>query len=213
LRSERDDGIVVVEARKSSREMGRAYGARQARRRTGQMTTAEYLQTPETNEPRELAYGVLRVAESPTVMHQRVVRQLLLALWPFVERERLGEVWCAPLDVILDLDAALVVQPDLLYVARDSATYVSDRLYGPPDLAIEVLSPRPRIGNVEERVGWFARYGVRECWLVSLDRKEVAVLTLGPGGVLKQTVHAGADPIATAVLPGLRLKPIDVLGS
>jgi Uma2 family endonuclease len=176
------------------------------------MTTAEYLQTPETNEPRELAYGVLRVAESPTVMHQRVVRRLLLALAPFVERERLGEVWCAPLDVILDFDSGLVVQPDLLFVARESATYVSDRLYGPPDLAIEVLSPRPRIGNVQERIGWFAQYGVRECWLVSLDRREVAVLTLRPGGVAEHTVYSGADIIQTGVLPGLRLKPIEVLG-
>jgi hypothetical protein len=31
------------------------------------MTTLEYLHTPETVLPRELAYGVLRVADSPVV--------------------------------------------------------------------------------------------------------------------------------------------------
>lgn len=176
------------------------------------MTTAEYLQTPETNEPRELAYGELRVAESPTVMHQRVVRELVLALAPFARQGGRGEVWCAPLDVILDFDAGLVVQPDVLFVARHNLSLVSDRVYGAPDLVVEVLSPRPRIGDLQERIGWFAKYGVRECWLVRLQPKEVAVLTLGPGGVLEQTVHSGADPVATAVLEGLRVTPIEILG-
>ena len=37
---------------------------------------------------------------------------------------------------------------------------------GAPDLVIEVLSPMPRVGRIEDRLKWFAQYGVRECWLV-----------------------------------------------
>ena len=176
------------------------------------MTTAEYLQTPETVLPRELAYGVLRVADSPTVPHQRVVGELHLALAPFVKDRRLGELLLAPMDVVLDFDAALVVQPDLLFVAADRREIVKDRVYGAPDLVIEVLSPQPRVGRLDERLGWFARYGVRECWLVNLPTRQVSVLALTQLGVAGRSLASGAQPIASGVFPDLSLTPQQIFG-
>ncbi|MBK9241221.1 MAG: Uma2 family endonuclease [Acidobacteria bacterium] len=66
-----------------------------------------------------------------------------------------------------DRAQALVLQPDLLFVSASRGDIVTDRIHGAPDLVIEVLSPRPRIGELDERVGWFARYGVREIWLAT----------------------------------------------
>ncbi len=115
------------------------------------MTTIEYLQTPETVLPRELAFGVLRVADSPVVRHQRVVRDLTIALTAFARAHRLGEVLPAPMDVILDHDANLVVQPDLLFVSAERSEIVADRIYGAPDLVVEVLSPQLAGGRVARR--------------------------------------------------------------
>jgi Uma2 family endonuclease len=176
------------------------------------MTTAEYLQTPETVLPRELAFGVLRVAESPVVMHQRVVRDLTIALTHFTRERRLGEVLPAPMDVILDRDANLVVQPDIVFVAAARAGIVADRIYGAPDLAVEVLSPHPRIGDLHERIGWFARYGVKECWLVDLQRRQVAVLALEAGRIAGRGLFAGHESLESAVLPDLPLSPSDLFG-
>jgi Uma2 family endonuclease len=176
------------------------------------MTTAEYLQTPETVIPQELIFGALRVAEAPTTSHQRVVLDLALAIAPFVRRRQLGELFLAPMDVVLDFDAALVVQPDLLFVSRARAHIVSDRVYGAPDLAIEVLSPHCRIGALAERVNWFARYGVKECWLARLPQQELSVLTLGVDGVQAETTYSGANQIRSAVLSDLELAPLDIFG-
>lgn len=176
------------------------------------MTTAEYLATPETVLPRELAYGALRVADAPTTLHQRVVLDFALALAPYVRERQLGEVLLAPTDVILDAAAALVVQPDLIFVSLERSHIVGDRIDGAPDLAIEVLSPHPRIGQLEERVGWFAKYGVRECWLADTVDKSIVVLTLDSRGVAGRTMHRGADPIQTRVIEGLRITPLSVLG-
>ena len=175
------------------------------------MTTSEYLQTEETVLPRELAYGILRVADSPSAMHQRVVRELTVALTLFARERGSGEVLPAPMDVILDFDAALVVQPDLLFVTDNRGDIVRDRIYGAPDLVIEVLSPHPRIGRLEERIGWFAKYGVRECWLVDLPARAVAVLLLGAGGVAERRVFTGDQPIASHVLAGLSVTPAAIL--
>lgn len=176
------------------------------------MTTAEYLQTDETVLPRELAYGVLRVADSPTVTHQRTVGELYLKLAPFVRERGLGEVLLAPMDVVLDYDAALVVQPDLLFLSRERLNLATDRVFGAPDLVIEVLSPQPRIGQIEERIGWFARYGVGECWLVHLVKREIVVLALGEGRVANRELFTGADPVRSSVLGAVPLTAAALFG-
>jgi Uma2 family endonuclease len=176
------------------------------------MTTIEYLQTPETVLPRELAFGVLRVAESPVVAHQRIVRDLTIALTACAREHRLGEVLPAPMDVILDRDAHLVVQPDIVFVCADRAAIVSDRIDGAPDLAVEVLSPNPRIGRLHEKIEWFARYGVRECWLVDLTRRQIAVLAFADGRVANRDLFEGIAPIESAVMRGLRLSAADLFG-
>jgi Uma2 family endonuclease len=176
------------------------------------MTTAEYLATPETALPAELAFGVLRVAEAPAVRHQRVVRDLTIFLTSFTQEHGLGEVLPAPTDVVLDRERHLVVQPDVLFVATDRRHIVGDCIEGPPDLVIEVLSPRPRIGTVDEKVSWYARYGVRECWLVDQARRELTVLTCAGGRVVARAPFGAETLISSTVFPELSLRPMKVLG-
>ena len=176
------------------------------------MTTAEYFQTGETVLPRELAYGVMRVAESPTIHHQRVVRDITIALHAHVRPRMLGEVLPAPMDVILDYDAALVVQPDILYVEASRAHIMDDRVNEAPDLVVEVLSPRPRLGAIDERVGWFATYGVRECWLVDLPQRSITVLTFERGSTVQREVVTKWQRVPSAVPPALELTPADIFG-
>ena len=169
------------------------------------MTTAEYFTTPESLRPTELAFGLMRVAEAPVVRHQRMVGELFKALDAHVSRYGLGEVLLAPTDVILDYDAALVVQPDLLFVSNDRAHIVSDRVAGAPDLVVEVLSPNPRIGKLQERLDWFAAYGVRECWLADLRDRRFTVLALGRQGVVSRQSAFGGAAAPSGVLPGVIL--------
>ncbi len=165
------------------------------------MTLYEYFQTPETVTPQELIYGAVRVAESPSPIHQHAVGSLFLALHAHLAKAGAGKVWLAPLDVILDADAALVVQPDLFVILKGGAAIVEDRVYGPPDVVVEVLSPRPRIGELAERVAWFQHYGVRECWLVHQITGTVNVLGFEGGRLVSETTHHREEPIASAVLP------------
>ena len=165
------------------------------------MTTQEYLATPETVVPQELAYGVLRVAESPLPIHQKAVAELFRALDSHVRARGLGEMWLSPLDVILDHERALVVQPDLLFISRERSSIVTDRVRGAPDLVVEVLSPNPRIGRLDERLGWFATYGVRECWAVHQLEKRLEVLRFDQGRIASRVSFVENAPIRSSVLP------------
>lgn len=91
------------------------------------ITTTDYLETPERLVPTELNYGVLRAADAPRAHHQRAVRDLCFALVEHAESRCLGEVLVSPLDVILDVERALVVQPDLLFISNERAHVVTDR--------------------------------------------------------------------------------------
>lgn len=176
------------------------------------MTTREYLNTEETVLPSELAYGELRVRDSPVVNHQRVVRDLTIALDRFVRERQLGEVLPAPMDVVLDREANLVVQPDILFVSEARRQLLTSKVDGAPDLVVEVLSPNPRIGRTEEKVTWYARYGVRECWLLDVPRKQLVVLRFDDGRVAGRALFGPDDDVRSTVFDGLRLRPADVIG-
>jgi Uma2 family endonuclease len=176
------------------------------------MTTAEYLASPETVRPQELAYGVLRVADAPLVPHQFAVGRLFLALFQHLEARRSGEVWLSPIDVILDAERALVVQPDLLVVSDVRRAIVQDRIRGAPDLMIEVLSPDPRVGMIAERLKWFATYGVRECWLVHLLDRCVEIVTFAEGAVASREVFGPNDAIQSSVLDGFDRTLASIIG-
>ena len=165
------------------------------------MTTDEYLRLPEKVTPEELVYGFVRSAASPTPGHQWVLGRLFLELSSHVDRNRLGRVWPAPLDVVLDREKHLIVQPDLLFVSLERMGMVTDRVWGAPDLVIEILSPKPRIGTLDERIGWFAEYGVRECWLIRQEEREVEVLAFEKNTLVRRSTFESEIPIRSLVLP------------
>jgi Uma2 family endonuclease len=177
------------------------------------MTVDEYLRTPETVLPAELKYGILRVAESPSPRHQSAVANLFLALNAYVNARDIGRIWLSPLDVVLDDERALVVQPDLMFISTQNEWIVQDRVRGAPDLVVEVLSPNPRIGSTNDRIGWFAQYGVRECWLLHLDRREITVITYAHRRVATRAVFGRRHPISSSVFPDFTETFDDIVGS
>ena len=165
------------------------------------MTTAEYFSTPESLLPTELNHGTLMVREAPSAWHQDAVGSIYAALRAHLASSREGKVWVAPIDVVLDFDRALIVQPDVVVLSTARLSRVSARIMGAPDLAIEVLSPHPRVGQVHERLDWFARYGVRECWLAHQGTPSLEVLTFADGRVRSRREFGAADVLVSAVLP------------
>lgn len=136
----------------------------------------EYLAGEETLAPQELVWGRVRDAPSPAPRHQIAVGEFFMALHAHVTSRGLGIVMASPIDCVLDHERALVVQPDVLFVSAARSEIIRDRVRGAPDLVVEVLSPRPRIGTLTERLEWFQRYGVRECWLYHQFARQLELL-------------------------------------
>jgi Uma2 family endonuclease len=173
------------------------------------MTLADYLAGEETLRPRELAYGILREPPAPGFRHQLLVGRLHLCLERHVRRRAAGRLVLSPVDVILDRKNALVVQPDLVFVAEPHRHVSGDRMWGAPDLVVEVLSASTRHHDRTVKLGWYRRYGVRECWLVDPDAYEITVVDL-THETIPPRIFTRRERLRSAVLPRLRLPLAEV---
>ena len=125
------------------------------------LTTVEYLSTVEYNLPRELAHGILREPPAPFFTHQSIVLKIGRMLSEHVDGAGLGKVAVSPVDVVLDRDRALIVQPDVLFISTARLSIIRDQVWGAPDLVVEVLSPGTEAHDRGEKLGWYRQYGVR----------------------------------------------------
>lgn len=81
------------------------------------LTYEDYRRMP-SGERYELVEGDLRkITPASSVLHQRVSGRIEKALRQWVDDHQLGEVYDAPVDVVLSEHN--VVQPDILYVCED----------------------------------------------------------------------------------------------
>lgn len=168
---------------------------------------------PETLGPQELVYGLLREAPAPSPGHQSAVGEIYICLRTHLAQRGIGHVWMSPIDVVLDREKDLVVQPDLIVVLNERRHIVADRVWGAPDLVIEVMSPRPRIGRLDERLAWFAEYGVGECGLVRPAIRQIEVISFADGHAAGRRLFEPHESIASTVLPGLNGTPESMLNA
>ncbi len=75
-----------------------------------------------------------------------------------------------------------MVQPDLVFVSKDRLSIARDKgIFGAPDLVVEVVSPSTFKRDTEDKKRLYAKYGVKEYWLVFPEERVVEVLTLKEG--------------------------------
>jgi Uma2 family endonuclease len=99
------------------------------------------------------------------------------------------------------------VQPDLLFVSQERSGMVRRRIYGPPDIVLEVLSPHPRVGDLNRRLEWFEDYGVNECWVYwqTEERLEIIDFATKKDEARRRRQFAIDDEVVSACLPDFTL--------
>lgn len=169
------------------------------------LTYEDYLHVPDDGRRYELLQGELAVSPAPFTVHQRVSRNLELILASFVEAGQLGEVFYAPIDVILD--RGTVVQPDLVYVARQRLGIVSRRgIEAAPDLVVEILSESTADRDRGIKQALYAQYGVAHYWIIDVEAKCIEErLRNDAGGFELLQVHREPDTMHSALFPALAI--------
>jgi Uma2 family endonuclease len=170
------------------------------------LTYREYAALPDDGRRYEIHDGELSVTAAPGMSHQEVSRRLLVLVLRHVEARNLGKVWYAPVDVILADDT--VVQPDIVYVAREHLPAVHERgIEGPPTLAIEILSPSTAAIDRIRKRDLYARHGVPYYWIVDQEARAVETYVLRAGGYELVLRADGVEPVSPPPFEGLALVP------
>ena len=98
---------------------------------------------------------------SPTAKHQRIVTNFGRILGNKLTGGPCA-TFAAPLDVYLDDNN--FVQPDVMVICDEKK--IKDKVYGAPDLIIEVLSPSTSLKDKKEKRVLYEKFGVKEYIIV-----------------------------------------------
>jgi Uma2 family endonuclease len=168
------------------------------------LTYEDYCALPDDGRRYEIIEGELYVTPSPSRAHQEFAGNLFIALKPFVAARRLGVVFIAPFDVILEETS--VVVPDLIFVAKDHVGIVTDRgVRGAPDLIVEILSPGTARRDRVEKAKLYARHGVTHYWLADPEARGLELYELSERQYRRAASLADNDSFSPSLFPGLTI--------
>ena len=173
------------------------------------LTYEDYKNTPE-DERYELLDGELVMSEAPRIVHQSVDMELGTLMNLFVKENDLGRVFSAPTDVVLS--DTIVVQPDLLFISKQRAHIITEQnIQGAPDLVVEILSPSTANRDWTIKRGLYARYGVKELWIVDPDAKIIWVMLLRDGDFRHMRVYGEGQSVTSTTLEGFTVDMDEIL--
>jgi len=156
----------------------------------------DFLAFPESMTPTELFDGEMIVSPAPSFRHQKFVYRIA----KLIEKLSGTEPHLAPLDVILN--PGTVAQPDILWISPDSTRCIErdGRLYGPPDLCVEILSPSTaRLDRTTKFIAYESA-GVSEYWIVDPTAEIIEVWTLQGAEYAKHGVYRAPQTFISPVL-------------
>ncbi len=129
------------------------------------LTYRDYAQLPDDGNRYELINGELIIVAAPLTIHQKVNANISSQLIAFVEKNKLGQVFYAPIDVVLSSHNTL--QPDIIFIEKKRKTIITEKnINGAPDLVIEILSPSSFYYDLFDKKELYEQHGVKEYWLV-----------------------------------------------
>jgi Uma2 family endonuclease len=166
---------------------------------TRELSLEQFLALPERTPPLEYEEGIVTPKVSPTTRHS-ILQGHVLQLLRDAGR---GIVYVFPELRVTFAGRSLV--PDVAVFRRERAPIAADGSWiddvlVPPDLAVEVLSPRQAITRTVRRCVWYVQNGVAIALLVDPDDRTVLVFRVGAPTLAAR----GADAIdVTDVVPGL----------
>lgn len=172
----------------------------------GNYTYEDYLKLQEESGCRyEIIEGFLVKEPSPSMHHQRLSRELGRRLMNFFdEYDPEGELFFAPLDVTLT--NSNVLQPDILFVSGARREIMrEERLDGPCDLVVEIMSPTNRRKDRLQKMGIYCKAGIPHYWIVDPEENTLETFKFKEGNYALVFAGGPGDEFTHPDFPGLAL--------
>ncbi len=144
-----------------------------------QLLSAEDLwNMPDHGGHHELVKGELRPMSPAGFDHGSVSMNLSGPLHQFVRSRKLGIVVTAETGFVLARDPDTVRAPDAAFIRQERIPASGRPLrywVGPPDLAVETMSPNDTVFEVDEKIREWLTAGARLVWVINPRQQTVTV--------------------------------------
>lgn len=172
------------------------------RNSAGTTTFGEFMELIQEDQKADLLDGVIYLASPESTDHNKLIRWLTLVLGQFIEQRELGELTINK--VAYRLSDRTAPEPDLGFVAAHRANKIKPGYVdGPPDLAIEIISPDSIDRDYENKRLRYEEAGVKEYWIIDPIEGTAVFFFLQGDAFVEQ--HPSDHIFESRVLPGLRI--------
>lgn len=174
------------------------------------MTAEELLEMPDDGFRYELVKGELVKEMGTGLEHALISDNFYWNMGSYVRRYNLGRILTSDFGYRLRNDPDTVRIPDLAFVRRErleAVSVIKGYFPGPPDLAIEVISPNDRYRDVESKLSDYFEAGARMVILLEPDGRTVKVYR-SPTDVVVLTEADTLD--GGDVVPGWRMPVAEI---
>lgn len=167
----------------------------------GHWTYADWEALPADDNRYEIINGVIYMTTAPHSFHQWIVRRLERFIGIPTEDADLAYCFPSPIGVIMP--GCDPVQPDYVVVLKARVElFRAGRVYGVPDVIIEVLSPSTRTYDKRVKLPAYAAAGVAEYAIIDPQERTVSLYRLEVAGRYAAPLIADEDATLTfACLP------------
>lgn len=173
------------------------------------MSYEEFLDWSDEDTHAEWVDGDVIVFMPAKPIHQEVITFLTRLMGYFIELFDLGKVLVAPLEMKPD-PLANAREPDILFIAKENlGRLTNDRLAGPADLIVEVISGDSVYRDRDDKYREYREAGVREYWVIDPrpHKRRADFYTLNEDGDYVLFATEENEQIESRVLPGFWVKP------
>jgi Uma2 family endonuclease len=175
---------------------------------TVHLSFQEFEALPDSPGKQELLEGELIELPPAESKHNRVALRTTILLNEALTRahadakaSELGEA-CHEMGYLLGPRTWLQPDVSITHAAQMEGKYFE----GAPAIAIEIVSPSDRAGELRQKTELYFRFGAREVWRVFPNTRQVVVDVPGSSSVLGEN-----DTVSTTLLPGLALPVASML--
>jgi Uma2 family endonuclease len=173
--------------------------------RPSAVTFEEFCLLVKEDEKADLIDGVIYMASPESIEGNELVGWLFRLVAGFVEERDLGRVYVSR--IAFRLGPTQGPEPEIAFVRKDRLRLRRRGYFdGPPDLAIEVVSPDSVERDYVKKREQYRKAGVTEYWIIDDVEQKVTVYRLAPRGRY-QEVRPKKGVLRSQVLPGFWLRP------
>jgi Uma2 family endonuclease len=173
--------------------------------RSGTITYDEFAAIIREDQKADLIDGVIYMASPEGTEANDLYMWLGSLMEFFVNETKVGEVFGSR--VAFQLSETNAPEPDLAFVHQDHADRIQKgRVVGPPDLAVEIITPDSVRRDYEAKYNLYEQRGVTEYWIIDEHKQKVSAYRLNRAGTYR-TVRLRKGELRSEAMTGFWLRP------